>query len=166
MPVPDVWDFLSGKLLKAVTLELSALRSTGRTEGLAVSLWDRPWPCLPSCFLRMAFGDGDGDREWWWRGGWCGRTLLWSERASSLRTAWGESAPIKMNPGLDYRIFEELKLWFFSENLFKLKQDIWKNRDCLCSLRRPHLVCVYKAFNKFLMNSTRFPVWCKQYFIY
>lgn len=98
------------RLLRLVTLLLSALRSTGGGSPEGVSLWDRscmgtrlpPLPpeptrrgapgLLDSRFdeCRASPGTGSGGAQCL---GWYGRVLWGSERASILRTAWGEAAP-------------------------------------------------------------------------
>ena len=105
--LPLVRVFRSGwRLLKLVTLLLSALRSTGGGRPEGVSLCERSCigarlPAEPT--RRGAPGEGSNP-EWIPRPGtgrgvgtqcfgWYGRVLWGSERASIFRTACGEAAP-------------------------------------------------------------------------
>lgn len=91
--LPEVRVLRSGRLLRLVTLLLSALRSTDESSGGGggggVSEWERSWEGP-----RPRRGEGAGDARGWggWRG-WCGRVLLVSLSDRSFRTDCGDAEP-------------------------------------------------------------------------
>jgi hypothetical protein len=84
--IPEVRVLRSGRLLRDVTLLLSALRSTDGSGSVGVSEWERSCSALPPapwCSLvvtpgitallhtrRCELGDGEGERAGWWWGKW------------------------------------------------------------------------------------------------
>lgn len=117
--LPEVRVLRSGRLLRLVTLLLSALRSTDESSGGGggggVSECERSWEGP-----RPRRGEGAGDARGWggWRG-WCGRVLLVSLSDRSFRTDCGDAEP-------KHHTFPDCSNWYssFEHALFTSHVDL------------------------------------------